>query len=258
MPQGSVLGPYLFSLVIDNLSSSNVNTKIVKYADDICLLHFVRQPNDDRLQEEWNWVESWTEDVGLSLNRSKCCVMNIITKNGLTLQSVKDRTGANITTTSCVKLLGVTFSEDMRWNTHITNVIKKASRRLYVLYNLKHANCPTDMMYKVYVALIRSILLYCYPCFCNSPAYLKEKLVGVEKRALRIIGDSNRSPSFLATADNLCQNLFKKASQSEDHPLRRLFQKRPHPLNTRSKNTFNPPFTKTERLKNSFVKYCVQ
>ena len=54
--QGSVLGPFLFCLVIDSLSPSCSNTKVIKYADDVLFLHFVRQNADDNLQQEWDSI----------------------------------------------------------------------------------------------------------------------------------------------------------------------------------------------------------
>ena len=54
VPQGSVLGPILFCLVVDSLLPACANTKILKYADDIVLLHYERKLSDDNLQLEWD------------------------------------------------------------------------------------------------------------------------------------------------------------------------------------------------------------
>ena len=51
VPQGSVLGPILFCLAVDNLKAVCDNSVIVKYADDVLLLHFVRHASDDQLQK---------------------------------------------------------------------------------------------------------------------------------------------------------------------------------------------------------------
>ena len=52
--QGSVIGPILFSLAINDLVPLLQNTSVIKYADDVTFLHFVRTRRDDGLQEEWN------------------------------------------------------------------------------------------------------------------------------------------------------------------------------------------------------------
>ena len=66
--QGSVLGPFLFCLVIDSLSPSCSNTKVIKYADDVLFLHFVRQNADYNLQQEWDSILRWAASVQLPLN----------------------------------------------------------------------------------------------------------------------------------------------------------------------------------------------
>ena len=88
MPQGSVLGPVLFSLVFDSFSSICNNTSVVKYADDLSILYFVRTSIDDNLQTEWDSLIRWSESVSLPINYDKCSVMDIVTKSSLRLNPV--------------------------------------------------------------------------------------------------------------------------------------------------------------------------
>ena len=74
VPQGSVLGPVLFALVVDSLSPVCSNTLCFKYADDVSFLHFIRKESEDFLQLEWNNLEEWASNVGLFLNLDKCIV----------------------------------------------------------------------------------------------------------------------------------------------------------------------------------------
>lgn len=60
IPQGSILGPILFCLAIDNLSHACPNSSIIKYADDVSILHFLRSSSDDHLQSEWDNIVSWS------------------------------------------------------------------------------------------------------------------------------------------------------------------------------------------------------
>ncbi|MEL7308580.1 MAG: reverse transcriptase family protein, partial [Pseudomonadota bacterium] len=71
VPQGSVLGPILFCMVVDSLSSVSPNSLCVKYADDITILHFVRCVSDDHLQSELDNVCDWSRVNKLCLNESK-------------------------------------------------------------------------------------------------------------------------------------------------------------------------------------------
>ena len=144
-------------------------------------LHFVRFLEEDNLQLEWDNCVSWSSMNKLPLNYFKCKVLNIITKtdyannriatSDVFLQNVDD-----------LKVLGVTLSSSLTWNSNIRRVVSKASQRICIIRNLKRCDCPTDLMVKAYMAFVRSVLLYAYLSFCNLHACLFEKLNKVEKK----------------------------------------------------------------------------
>ena len=136
---------------------------------------------------------------------------------------------------------------------YIDTVIRKASKRMFVLRNLRRSNCPTDILHRTYVALIRSVLLYSYPALCNMPTYLLNKIVGIEKRAFRVCG-SPMTENFTQAADSVCRKLFQKVHDKQEHPLRELFLHRKP--TKRNSCALRPPLTKTKRLKNSFIRHC--
>ena len=81
VPQGSIIGPILFSLVVDSFTTVFDNSIVVKYADDLTIIDFIRNEDDDRLQEEINNISLWAASKSLSVNQSKSFILNIITKN---------------------------------------------------------------------------------------------------------------------------------------------------------------------------------
>ena len=86
------------------------------------------------------------------------------------------------------KLLGVTISSDLSWNTHITEVIKKAAKRLYFLIQLKRARVSQKDFCLFYITCVRSVIDYAVPVFHYVlPAYFMPELERVQKRAMRII-----------------------------------------------------------------------
>ena len=96
--------------------------------------------------------------------------------------------GKELERVTSAKLLGVTISSSLTWNKHINDVIKKASKRLYFLMQLKRSRVPRHNMSTFYTACIRSVLTYTAPTFFNAPPkYLKDKLVQVKKQAMSII-----------------------------------------------------------------------
>ena len=257
VPQGSVLGPILFTMVMDSLQPLSENTAVVKYADDVTFLHFVRSSSEDKLQSEWNHLTEWSEAHNLPLNTSKSRVMNVITRKNLTLCPIFYDSFSSLEEVNDLPLLGLTLSSDLKWNVHVNNIVKKASKRFFVLYNLKRANSPPHIMWSVYCSVIRSCLLYAYPAFCNLPLYLKDKLHRVEKRALRIMAPCNlNSPtSIFEAGDRLCHGMFCAILSRKGHPLRELFDER-DPGVTRAGQILKPPFARTKRFKESFIKFA--
>jgi uncharacterized surface protein with fasciclin (FAS1) repeats len=261
VPQGSVLGPLLFCAVIASLQPVCSNTQIMKYADDVTLLHSIRESHEDALQQELDNIFRWSSKTGLPLNVSKSAVMDIVTKSSLRLTPLTDDAGAEFPRNTCLKILGVFFSNDLRWDTHIQDVVRRASKRIFVIRNLRRAGCQEAEMWRVYQATIQSLLLYGYPCFCNAPQRLISSLTKVERRVRRIIYGSaddskrNNSVSFGDASSKLCQRLFQQVLINKDHPLRDFFEPRqPTPRNAL---TLKRPRCRTARFKNSFIKYCI-
>ena len=254
VPQGSILGPILFSMVVDSFQPLEQNTAIIKYADDINLLHFIRCPIDDKLQDEWDNCVQWSESNRLPLNFSKCHVMDIITKKGLRTNPVTTSEGEMLKNSVTMKILGVVFSSDMKWQAHVKSVLAKANKRIFIIRNLRRSNCPPHLMLNAYVAFIRSLLLYAYPVYCNFPKHLQIDLERVEKRVMRIIGSTCDVP-LLTVAELQCEKLFKCITTTPGHPLRTMFVPR-EPNGTRNKATLMPPRSKTKRFSNSFIKFC--
>ena len=154
--------------------------------------------------------------------------------------------------------LGVTFASDLKWNVHVSKIIKKVSKRIFVIRNLRRGGCPSLLIWRSYVAQMRSVLLYAFPCFCNVPNFLIDKLFRVEKRVRRIINDDTVCvPSLKLAADTLGVRLFQKVLKDEQHPLRSFFDQCGARC-TRSSCDIRRPFAKTKRFSRptSFIKFC--
>ena len=253
VPQGSVLGPILFCLATGQLTALHSNTKVFKYADDITFLHFIRSNSDDKLQDEWHHCLEWSSRNRLPVNVSKCKTMEIITNKNICLSPIHTSNGT-LPQVNNMKLLGLIFSSDMKWKAHVDSQLAKCSKRIYIIRNLRRAGCDPSLIFKVYVALIRSCLLYAIPSFCNLPKCLVSKLLSVEKRAKRIIADFSFPSDILSSIDSVCTRLFDNIHNHSDHPMRIMFDTR----NSRTRNqcTLRPPTAKTKRFSSSFIKYC--
>ena len=86
------------------------------------------------------------------------------------------------------KLLGLNISNNLTWNKHITELVKKASKRIYFFIQLKRANIPIQELITFYIICIRSVIDNAVPVFHYSlPKYLPKELERVQKRAFGII-----------------------------------------------------------------------
>lgn len=257
VPQGSVIGPLLFSLVIDSLSPVCDNSCFLKYADDLTILHFVREAADDKLQMEIDNVRDWTKQHSLLINVSKCCVLDVITKRSLICNPVF-LSETQVENVARLKILGCIISQDLKWNHFVDFLSKKASQRVYLILCLKRAGCPSHLLFRAYCAYIRPLLLYAYPAACNMTLYLKQKLERVEKRVMRLIEDDN-GVSLFSVADKICVKLLDKVLCEPKHPLRTFFDVNPthgHSRILRKSCCLRRPMTRTRRFKDSFIKFC--
>ena len=154
-------------------------------------------------------------------------------------------------------------------HTHIDQIIKKASKRMYFLIQLKRANVARHELILFYTSCISSVMTYASPAFFYAlPLYLKKDLENVEKWALSIIcpGLAYRKALELSNImsindyiASLCKKTFLSIANDPAHRLHNTLQSSgPSCYNLRCKRRFAIPKCKTERFKNSFlVRSCI-
>ena len=157
-----------------------------------------------------------------------------------------------------VKLLGLTFNNKLSWNSDIENIVKKASKRLYFLSQLKRAKIPTADLVLFYIICVTSVVDYAVPVFHYAlPKYLIEELERIQKRAMAIsfpgISYNNainiaKIPRLEDHYKNICTKLFTEINNNKDHVLHE---------NLGKSRQFILPKTRTKRFNNSFfIKIC--
>ena len=155
VPQGTVLGPILFLVMINDLPDC-VKSIVRLFADDCVLYRCINNFEDCLiLQNDLKCLEKWAEDWGMRFNAKKCYIMSIKKKishfyqlNNTILQEVQTN-----------PYLGLNISNDLKWSFHINSVCNKASCTLgFVRRNLYH--CPKATRLTAYISLVRSVLDY--------------------------------------------------------------------------------------------------
>ena len=115
------------------------------------------------------------------------------------------------------RVLGLIIQDDMKWNEHVNNSVKKAGKRLYMLKIFKRSNANIETLLAVYTTVIRPVLEYASQVWhFNIPNYLCKEIEVVQNRALRVILPSlsySKSLGFtkmltLKERHNLCDKFF--------------------------------------------------
>ena len=189
VPQGSVLGPILFLLYINDLPEC-VKFAICKlYADDSKLLANVETDEDRlRLQEDLNRIVDWTNTWLMKLNYSKCKIMHIGKRNPKSTYSMSDSSDGRsyqLSATDTEKDLGVTVSSDMKWHKQVVAVSNKGNS---VLGWMKGAFMSRDaqLWKKLYITYIRPQLEFAAPVWNPFLSGDIKTLERVQRRATKV------------------------------------------------------------------------
>ena len=185
VPQGSVLGPILFLIYVNDIPET-VNCSIKTFADDTKLFRTVKTIDDcNILQNDLNTLSQWTSDWLLSFNVDKCKVMHI-GKNNPKIDYIMRTENRILIETSEEKDLGVWITNDLK---HEKQVIAPSQRAMAVLRSVRRAFVRFDIetFSNIYTSYIRPHLEYCIQAW--SPYYAKDILLleKVQRRATKLV-----------------------------------------------------------------------
>jgi len=188
--QGSVLGPILFLLFINDLIECYIpHSDIYLFADDAKLFrHIIQDSDKTALQKGVNALQEWTQEWLLKLNASKCMVMSFgrYVEKSYTYNILENSQIKPLAQTDQIKDLGILLDERLSFRDHINDKINKAFSMLGIIKrNFKHLTIQSFTM--LYKNMVRSHLDYCSSVW--SP-YMKkdiEALEKVQKRATKIL-----------------------------------------------------------------------
>ena len=166
VPQGSVLGPLLFILFINDMPLEIVN-KLLLFADDAKLCARASTPslNQADISKLADWQLLW--GLTFNTNDNKCKVMHIGKNNPRNCYVLNGRA---LPSTEEEKDLGVTFNQEFSWRTHIDNSIKKANSTMAWIMRVIIIK-DVSTMAQLYKTLVRPHLEYCVQLWSPQPKH---------------------------------------------------------------------------------------
>ena len=160
VPQGSVLGPILFILFINDLADCFSASKIAMFADDTKCYKVIDTLNDVTcLQQDLHSISTWACDNELSFQPVKCENLRISRKR-CSLSRCYDLNSVTLKTVSSIRDLGVQVTKDLLWAEHIQIIISEANKMLGFLRRNCSNNVQNNVQKTLYIALVRSHFTY--------------------------------------------------------------------------------------------------
>lgn len=205
IPQGTVLGPMLFSLYINDLPSV-LSCKTIMYADDTALLFRGNSLRTlkEQVTAELSHISTWFARNKLALNiaKTKYVIFHSRRKNLDYSHLHLEIDNSPIERVSTFKYLGVQIDENMNWKDEINYISKKLA---FACFTLIKARChfPYNVLRSLYFSIFHSQISYCSEIWgFTYPTYI-EPIVRLQKRALRIITSSSTTSSDLFSSTRI-------------------------------------------------------
>ena len=196
VPQGTVLGPLLFLVYVNDLPNQ-VSSHMRLFADDCIIYRRIRSLEDTRaLQEDVDSLCHWEDKWQMGFNYSKCYAMRVTHKARPICGHY--RMGDNLLEeVDHYPYLGVELASDLSWNKHIARVSSKANRILGLLKrNLR--GCDSSTKEVAYKALVRPLLEYCHTVWDPHQIGNIEAIEKVQRRSARFVLNDYRKASSVS------------------------------------------------------------
>ena len=271
VPQGSILGPLLFCLYINDMCNLRFheNTKISLYADDTALFNYDINVEkvQKNLQQDFDLISNWFENNDMYLHSGKTKVMMFGPKRKLHNKKLMVKyKNERLDNTESIKYLGVILDSQLLWNEHVAYIRNKLGRSIGCIRRIKHL-LPQKIMINLYYSLILPHIDYCCTAWgtCSKTNLILIQRLQNKYARLVLNADWHTSQCYLMTTLNwqtvekrikyqYCLLVYKVLNNLAPSYLRNLIIRLNPIYTTRysENSSLSVPHPRTEYKKRSF------
>ena len=193
VPQGSILGPLLFILYINDIVNVSKDAELLLFADDtnVFLYDTDIYQLSVRANKALSDINNWFKLNKLSLNVKKCNFI-LFTTRPITADFKVSIDNCQLERVRQTKFLGVIINEKLTWDDHISLLCNKISKNIGIIRRIKK-KIPITLLRNLYFTLINPYFEYCNVIWAISSSIALVKLFRIQKRAIRLISYSERN-----------------------------------------------------------------
>jgi hypothetical protein len=277
VPQGSVLGPLLFLVFINDITSVINHCSIRLFADDTCLFITVddRDIAADLVNHDLYNIQEWANKWLVMFSPTKTEALTISNKSNADKHPNLELNGENVANVKYHKHLGLMLAHNLRWNAHIDELVTKGTKSINMMKAFKY-KLDRRSLETIYTSFIRPTLEYADVLYAGTYDSDLCKLDTLQVEAMRIVtGATARSNISLLYEDLGWENLYSRrqvhclslmykiVNGNAPQYLKELIPVRDQPvgaLNLRSQanEEIRIPFARTESFNRSFLLFSIR